>query len=219
MFWLGLCASLFIGGVLGIWFLTLVDGVRCRLIGVPDVRETRLYPLFEAPSAWWHLPFERFSGTHPDRLFAFLAVGGGMLAWGAAWSVFWLGGGSIGFWIWSILFLSGLLFIALLDGRWRVLPVEPLLVAGMVFGVGRWLLGGSFISILQGAFVMGVFFGIQSYFSRGKWLGSGDPVLAIAIGMALGWPLAPVAIYATYMAVIPLLLVQLIRVRSFHRLR
>lgn len=220
MFWLGVLASAVIGGVLGLWFLTLVDGVRCRLEGVPDARELKLVPAFERTENWMHLPWERLRAGGHGVGFAWVAVLTGALAWSATWGAFWLREESVLEWLWNTALFSGLFFVALLDARWRVLPVEPMIVAGLVFGVVRIAaLGGSIRSLLFGAGVMAVFFGLQSYASRGRWLGSGDPVLAVAIGMALGWPLAPVAIYATYLAVIPLLLIQYLRVGTFRRVR
>lgn len=220
MFWLGLVASIGIGGVLGLWFLTLVDGVRCRLEGIPDARELKLVPAFERTEHWSHLPWERLRGGVHGVGFARAAVLVGALVWGITWTAFWFRSGSVLEWLWNTAFFSGLFFVALLDARWRILPVEPMVGAGLIFGIVRIVaLGGSVFSFLLGALAMAVFFGVQSYASRGRWLGSGDPVLAVAIGMALGWPLAPVAIYATYLAVIPLLLIQYARVRTFRRVR
>lgn len=219
MFWLGLCASGLIGAGLGVWFLTLIDGVRCRLIGIPDAREARLYPAFERRAQWWHLPWERLGSGVAGNGFAWLSLVTGTAIWTLAWSVFWLRGESVGLWIWNVLFFTGLFFVGLLDAKWRVLPVEPMLATGLAFGVARLALGGSIPSMVLGALVMGFFFGVQTYVSRGRLLGSGDPVLAIAIGLALGWPRAAVAIYATYMAVIPLLIIQAFRVGSIRRVR
>lgn len=219
MFWLGILASASIGAGLGIWFLTIVDGLRCRLIGIPDARETKIYPSFEKISSWWRLPLERLAFTHPDRWYAWMAVLAGAGIWIATWSVFFLKEGSILSWLWNTTFLSSLFLVALLDARWRVLPVEPMIYGGIFFGLTHVLLGGTVLSMIQGVLVMGIFFGLQSYLSRGRWLGSGDPILAMAIGMSLGWPRAAVAIYATYLAVIPLLIFQLVRVGSFRRVR
>lgn len=219
MMWLGILASACLGGCLGIWFLTLVDGLRCRMIGVPDARETKIYPAFQHPAAWWHLPFERLALTHPDRWFARLGMLAGAGLWIVTWLVFWMKDASIAAWLWNTAFLSALLFAALLDARWRVLPVEPMIYAGILFGLTRIALGGSAISMIQGLVVMGVFFGLQSFLSRGRWLGSGDPILAMAIGMALGWPRAVIVIYVTYLAVIPLLLFQWMRVGTVRHVR
>ena len=219
MMWLGILASAVLGGCLSVWFLTLVDGIRCRLVGIPDGHEAQICPVYENPSSWWTISFAWLRTSHPDRWYARLALFSGSLIWISTWLMFWFNDGSMLVWLWNTLFLSSLLFVALLDTRWRVLPVEPMIYAGILFGFTRLLIGGSFVSMLGGLTVMGLFFGLQSYLSRGQWLGSGDPILAMAIGMALGWPRALIVIYATYLAVIPLLLFQWIRVGTIRRVR
>ncbi len=219
MFWAGLFASGVIGACLGLWFVTLIDWVRCHAVGVPDAREERACPAFIGRFSWMRIPWEALADGHPDRRFSLLSGVFGACAWIYPWVHLSLRGGSLWAWGWNVLFLSGLLFVALLDARWRILPIEPLIGAAVLFGIGRILLGEPIGSVLVGAGILGLFFGLQAWVSRGRWLGGGDPVLALAIGAALGWPRAAVAVYATYLAVIPLLLVQLVRLRTWRRVR
>ncbi len=219
MFWAGLLASGIIGACLGLWFVNLVDWVRCRAVGVPDPREARTCPALVGLHAWAKVPWEHLAASSPDRVFALLAALFGAGAWILPWLLYWTRASVPLAWLWNVLFFSGLLCIALLDARWRVLPVEPLVGAAILFGAGRIALGASPGSTLLGAVALGLFFGAQSWVSRGRWLGGGDPVLAFAIGAAIGWPHAAVAVYATYLAVIPLLLIQLIRFRTWRRVR
>lgn len=219
MFWAGLLVSGAFGACLGLWFVTLVDWVRCHAVGVPDVREARTCPVFVGPYAWARIPWDHLAAAHPERLFSLISGFFGAIVWMIPWFLFWTRDAMFFAWAWNVLFLSGLLFVALLDARWRILPIEPLLAAGILFGGGRLLLGASLPSVLFGAGILAVFFGLQSWLSRGRWLGSGDPVLALAIGAALGWPRAAVAVYATYLAVIPLLLIQCVRFKTWRRVR
>ncbi len=215
----GLLASGVIGACLGLWFVHLVDWVRCRAVGVPDPREARTCPALVGPYAWARMPWGHLAASGPDRRFALLAILFGAVVWTIPWLLFWTRHASLLAWLWNMLFLSGLLFVAILDARWRILPVEPLVVSAILFGCGRIALGASYVSVLMGALALGAFFGLQSWLSRGRWLGGGDPVLAFAIGAAVGWPHAAVAVYATYLAVIPLLVIQFVRFRTWRRVR
>ncbi len=219
MFWVGLFVSGAVGACLGLWFVVLVDWVRCHAVGVPDVREARTCPVFAGPFAWARIPWDHLADGHSEQAFSLCSAFFGALTWIYPWLYLSTREGSLLLWGWNVLFLMGLLFIALLDARWRILPIEPLIAAAVLFGAGRVLLGTPISSVLLGAGILGLFFGLQAWLSRGRWLGGGDPVLALAIGAALGWPRAAVAVYVTYLAVIPLLIVQLIRFKTWRRVR
>lgn len=207
-----------LGAAFGLWSLRFSDWIRCRAVGVPDKREAYVCPLFVGPGSWKRIPWEKLYGTDPDRWQARSIAVLGMMLWGAAWWRFAFSG-SVLEWIWNLFFFCGLLIVSLLDFRWRVLPIEPLLVGAFFLGVGRWFLGAPFWSILLGGASVGLFFGLQTWLSRGRWLGAGDPVLAFALGVALGWPRAITLVYATYMAVIPLLIIHVLRFRTWRRVR
>ncbi len=95
------------------------------------------------------------------------------------------------------LFLTYLLFVAVFDWRWRLLPIEPMAGAA---------LAGLFVQLFDGALVSGVFglligagfLGFQYLISKGKWVGLGDVWLGASIGAWLGWQGMLVAFYLCY---------------------
>ncbi len=220
MFWLGLLASAVVGWCFGVWCVALADGLRCRSEGYPSSEEARVCPRYDHRSAWFAFPWAMLVQPGNERWSRWgIALAGGA-SWVYVWGLYWFQDGRLFAWILNTLFCSWLLFLAVLDYRWRILPVELMIGAGVVGMLLRvLLLGDSFMALLLGALSMGLFFGAQSWLSKGRWLGSGDPVMAAMIGAYLGWPFAAVSVYITYMAVLPLLLVQLIRFQAIRRVR
>lgn len=218
MFWFGFWSSAVLGAAFGLWSLGFADWLRCRAVGIPDKREAQVCPLFVGNGAWKRIPWEKLAFSDVDRSQAWSVAIIGCFLWMFAWSRF-AESGSIGAWVWNLSFFSGLLIVSILDLRWRVLPIEPMLVAALFLGMGRYFLGAPISQILIGAMSLGIFFGLQALLSRGRWLGAGDPVLAFTLGAALGWPRAAVLVYATYMAVIPLLSIHVLRFRTWQRVR
>ncbi len=99
---------------------------------------------------------------------------------------------SFGFWI---LILSGLIFLALYDIKWLILPnkvVYPLITAAIflvvleatVFDGGAALVRDRVLGL---AFIGGIFY-LLFLVSSGKWIGGGDVKLGILIGILLGLP-------------------------------
>lgn len=107
-------------------------------------------------------------------------------------------------WLYLILWLVsvvGLVFLWLYDLRHYLLPnivVWPLAAIGLVmFGIRMIQQDASLILALQEAVlsllpVTGLY-GLLYAVSGGKWVGFGDVKLGIYIGLALGWPLALLA--------------------------
>ncbi len=195
MEWLGLLLSCGIGAIVG-W-------------GMPRFVET-LFSLCETS------PQEQ---THASR-----GMSGMIFVSALLWSIAWILTGATGSgalaWGGLVLWWTWLLFLAAFDARHQILPVEPLLVVGVLGFLARWLIGGANPwSLLLGGLVGLLFFGAQSWLSRGRLMGAGDPLLALMIGLVLGWPLMATVLYFTYMAVIPLLLFQLLRVGTIRRVR
>ncbi len=92
-----------------------------------------------------------------------------------------------------------LLFLAVFDWRYRVLPMEWMVICGGILGV--WAVAQGSLTVTQaaiGVLVPVLFFGAQVVLSRGAWMGAGDPWLGAVIGAALGWPTILFAIYAAY---------------------
>lgn len=97
------------------------------------------------------------------------------------------------------LFLFVLLALVVFDLRWKVLPIEPMVVAAVMAAIWNILSGTqSLTSVLIGMLVAGAFLGIQVWLSRGRAMGGGDPWLGILMGAYLGWPQVGIALYLTY---------------------
>ncbi|MCC7522816.1 prepilin peptidase [Candidatus Uhrbacteria bacterium] len=94
-------------------------------------------------------------------------------------------------------FFSYLFALSWFDWKKKLLPLEPMYVAIVLFFLLRVFQGqalSSFIGILVGA----GFIGAQVWLSKGKWMGKGDIWFAASTGAFLGWPGEGVALYLTY---------------------
>lgn len=105
----------------------------------------------------------------------------------------------------ELFLLLALLVIVVMDLRWKELPVEIMAAVGLI-GSG-WRIGNAAFfgdwQITAYQTVIGVaaaviFFGCQWFFSRGRWLGSGDVWFGAMMGLVLGWPKTGIAIYLAY---------------------
>lgn len=101
--------------------------------------------------------------------------------------------------------LLALLVIAVMDLRWKELPLELMMtvgLAGAAWRIGNAAFLGDWQSTVYqtviGVTVSVIFFGSQWFFSRGRWLGSGDVWFGAMMGLVLGWPLTGIAIYLAY---------------------
>lgn len=220
MEWLGLLVSAFLGGVSGLWLLGVADRLRCASVGYSSAKEAALCPVIIYGASWAHIPWERLRFGQSERRQAFMLLAVGALIWSWAWWQYWFHVPQLLLWVWHVIFLNSLFLFAVIDLRWRVLPLELMYATTLCFFVYRWLVLGIPLTLLVlGGAVMLMFFGLQTWLSRGRWLASGDPILAAMIGVALGWPLAPTAIYFTYMSVIPLVAFVGWRVGSWRMIR
>jgi prepilin signal peptidase PulO-like enzyme (type II secretory pathway) len=98
----------------------------------------------------------------------------------------------------EIVFGITLIVLAWIDYRRQRLPLEPILVLGLVGLIWQAYLGNG-LNALYGMAIGGGFFGLQYLVSKGRWIGDGDVWLAIAMGAWLGWWGILIAIYAAYM--------------------
>jgi leader peptidase (prepilin peptidase) / N-methyltransferase len=92
--------------------------------------------------------------------------------------------------------LWALLLILAIDAQTQFIP-DVLTLTVAVAGIAlHWRLGDiAFLAPLIGA----AFFGVQWLLSRGRWVGSGDILLAAAMGCFLGsWPLLITALMLAY---------------------
>ncbi len=122
---------------------------------------------------------------------------------------------------WSIFLIECLLFLFLLslvvfDLRWKLLPIEPIVIAILIFSTWNIASGSlSWLSVVLGAVAAGIFLGGQVLISHGRWMGEGDPWLGVLMGVVLGWPRVGIALYLTYvvggMILLVLFLVRIVR--------
>lgn len=105
---------------------------------------------------------------------------------------------------WPIFLMECLLLLFLLslvvfDIRWKLLPIEPIIIAIVIFSAWNVISGTlSLASVVLGALVAGIFLGGQVLLSHGRWMGEGDPWLGVLMGVVLGWPRVGIALYLTY---------------------
>ena len=126
---------------------------------------------------------------------------------------------SFGFWL---VLLTGLIFLALYDLKWLILPnkiVYPMIGGAIVllsvevvfFGGGVELLKDSLFGLL---FAGGIFYALFEV-SKGKWIGGGDVKLGVFIGLLLGFSRSVLAFILAFnsaaIVVLPLLLLGVVK--------
>lgn len=98
----------------------------------------------------------------------------------------------------SLIFLT-LLALVVFDLRWKILPIEPIILATVLAFIWNGLSGvHPWASLLGAMTVGGLFLGAQVWLSGGRWMGEGDPWLGVLMGAFLGWPGIAAAFYLTY---------------------
>lgn len=106
--------------------------------------------------------------------------------------------------LWSVFVAEGLFLLLLValvafDLRWKVLPIEPMVIAAIPAAIWNIFSGAlPWASVLIGVMVGGGFLGAQVWLSRGRAMGEGDPWLGILMGAFLGGPQVGIALYLTY---------------------
>lgn len=106
--------------------------------------------------------------------------------------------------LWSLfitesVFLLLILTLVVFDLRWKVLPIEPMVIAAVIAAAWNILSGAlPWMSVVIGIIVGGGFLGAQVWLSRGRAVGEGDPWLGALMGAYLGWPHVGIAFYITY---------------------
>ena len=88
--------------------------------------------------------------------------------------------------------MSTLLLSFLSDYTYNVLPVGLMAVAGLIVFVIEASVADSTMSFILwrmvAAAIGALWFGIQYCISRGRWVGEGDIIFGLVIGLVLGWP-------------------------------
>lgn len=85
------------------------------------------------------------------------------------------------------------------DYWWMSIFVSPLLIATVVAAGLSLAAGRSWQSLVGGVLFGGLFFALQFWLSKGRWLGEGDIYLGLFLGAWLGWPLIIPAIFTAYL--------------------
>jgi len=126
---------------------------------------------------------------------------------------------SFGFWL---VFLSGLIFLALYDLKWLLLPnrvVYPMIAGATVFLAISILFFDGGVDALKDSlfgllFVGGIFYALFAV-SKGKWIGGGDVKLGVFIGIFLGLSRSILTFILAFnvaaIIIIPLLLIGVVK--------
>lgn len=131
-----------------------------------------------------------------------------LLAFVAIWQKL---GGEIGVWValssyqsWLIV-LQALIALVLLmlvfwsDYWWMSIFTRPLLAGAAILAGLELLSGRQWPSLLLGAVIGGLFFALQFWLSKGRWVGEGDIYLGLFLGVWLGWPVIFITILGAYL--------------------
>ncbi len=132
--------------------------------------------------------------------------------------------GHISFGLWLV-FLSALVFLALYDLKWLILPnkvVYPLIISAtalvllesVFFDGGIEIIKDSLFGLL---FAGGIFYALFAV-SKGKWIGGGDVKLGIFIGIFLGFSRSVLTFVLAFniaaLVILPLLLLGIVKRKS-----
>ena len=115
----------------------------------------------------------------------------------------------------STIYISLLIVTLITDLRWNLI-YDAVLWPGIILAlliplVSSPSLATTYSSILLAALVGGGVFALQHIVSRGRWVGSGDIILGVFLGLILGFPLILWALFLAYVsgAIVALLLMSL----------
>lgn len=92
-----------------------------------------------------------------------------------------------------------LLVLTVFDLRWKLIPIELLLISGILILLMQLLLGTPWLELLLGMVVGGGSLGAIVLLSRGRMMGEGDPFVGAFMGAVLGFPLTMFGIFASFM--------------------
>lgn len=108
--------------------------------------------------------------------------------------------------IFNLFLVSVLIVISVYDLRWGIIPDKIIIPASIVAFLFQLVLNlllfinyQLLIINLAVTFGIGLFFFLVIILTRGKGMGGGDFKLSIFIGLALGWPLALVAVFLGFL--------------------
>lgn len=86
-------------------------------------------------------------------------------------------------WIFSFI----IIFVFILDARFYLVHVGAVIVFIIISGLINVFSGFSIVNLLWGMTFGCIFYGVQYFFSRGKWVGQGDIWLGVLFGVMFGF--------------------------------
>jgi leader peptidase (prepilin peptidase)/N-methyltransferase len=99
-----------------------------------------------------------------------------------------------------LLVFSILVIIFVYDARTQTVPELFVWIALLISLIGGWLFGGfTILSAIIAAVIAGGFLGILVYFSKERWMGSGDVKMGVTLGLLTGYPGVLVALFSAFM--------------------
>ena len=119
----------------------------------------------------------------------------GLAFFGLTWMLYPAGTAVLGYVILGLVFLlvTVMGFLAIYDGKWGELPsfalIIALVLAAVICGLKIWLIGFSWLmlgDLLGGVAILGGTYLILYLVSHGEWVGDGDWILGVIIGLVLG---------------------------------
>lgn len=107
--------------------------------------------------------------------------------------------------------VMAMIALAVYDAKWALLPDEWSFWLAGVGAAAALVAGRSVIDIFVGGIIGAGFFGAQWMASRGRWVGSGDIFLGLALGILLGWRMFGLALLLGYMSGAVIASIQILR--------
>lgn len=95
---------------------------------------------------------------------------------------------------------SSMIILAVYDARWSLLPDEFSIVFALSAAILSMMIHRTWVEILIGAGAGAGFFAIQFIASKRRWVGSGDILLGLGLGLLLGWRLLALCFFLAYMS-------------------
>ncbi len=104
-----------------------------------------------------------------------------------------------------------MIVLATYDAKWALLPDEWSYVLAGLAATVAFLGGLPVIEIILGGIIGAGFFAVQWIGSRGRWVGSGDILLGLALGLLVGWRMFGLILLLGYMSGALVASVQILR--------
>ncbi|MBI2984292.1 MAG: prepilin peptidase [Candidatus Kerfeldbacteria bacterium] len=117
---------------------------------------------------------------------------------GVAFLIVWRAMGWTAVLLTAWLVAAAMISIAVYDARWSVIPDSFTLSLALAAILFVTLSRQPWLDSLLGGLVGATFFALQYFLSRRRWVGSGDILLGLALGLLLGWRMLGLALMGAY---------------------